>query len=133
MQTFFFFFTGLEPFECYAGAVYAVHSDNSVSRTGFTGIATSESGKIRGLDCPVNSQKTCREGTLSTLRLMSPVPAAVPSVLEKVEGNNVNVSWMQIPRGQRRGCITNYTIYLERSGERQVCKKHLPQVYQTVW
>uniref|UniRef100_H3C5H0 Interleukin 12 receptor, beta 2a n=1 Tax=Tetraodon nigroviridis TaxID=99883 RepID=H3C5H0_TETNG len=85
--------TGLEPFECYAGAVYAVHSDSSVGRSGFTGVATLES-----------------------------VPAAVPSVLEKVEGNSVNVSWMQIPRGQRGGCITTYTIYLESSsgGERQV-------------
>lgn len=44
------FFTGLEPFECYAGAVYAVYGDNAVSGTGFTGVATSESGKICALD-----------------------------------------------------------------------------------
>lgn len=68
-------------------------------------------------------------GMLSTLRLMSSVPAAVPSVLEKVEGNSVTVSWMQIPRGQRGGCITNYTIYLENSnGEHQICKKHLSEL-----
>ncbi|XP_056895021.1 interleukin-12 receptor subunit beta-2 [Takifugu flavidus] len=84
--------TGLDPFECYAGAVYAVYRDNAVSGTGFTGVATSQS-----------------------------VPAAVPLVLEKVEGSNVNVSWMQIPRGQRGGCITGYAIYLESSsGDRQV-------------
>lgn len=54
---------------------------------------------------------------------MFAVPAAVPSVLEKVEGNKVKVSWMDIPRGQRGGCITSYTIYLENSsGARQVCK-----------
>lgn len=78
--------------------------------------------------------ENCLGGTLSTLRLMSSVPAAVPSVLEKVEGNSVSISWMQIPRGQRGGCITNYTIYLESSsGEHEVCKKHLSEVYPTVW
>lgn len=76
----------------------------------------------------------CLGGTLSTLRLMSSVPAAVPSVLEKVEGNSVSISWKQIPRGQRGGCIINYTIYLESSsGEHHVCKKHLFEVYQPVW
>lgn len=33
---------------CYAGAVYAVHSDSSVSRTGFTAMATSDYGKRAG-------------------------------------------------------------------------------------
>lgn len=57
------------------------------------------------------------------------VPAAVPSVQEKVEGNKVKVSWMEIPRGQRGGCIISYTIYLESSsGDHQACKKHLSEV-----
>lgn len=57
---------------------------------------------------------------------MCVVPGAVPSVLETVEGNEVEVSWMEIPRGQRGGCITRYTIHLESgSGDRQACENHL--------
>lgn len=36
---------------------------------------------------------------------------------------------MEIPREQRGGCITSYTIYLENgSGDRQACKNHLSEV-----
>ncbi|XP_041646819.1 interleukin-12 receptor subunit beta-2 isoform X2 [Cheilinus undulatus] len=47
--------------------------------------------------------------------LVITVPAAGPSVQEKVDGNKVKVTWMEIPRGQRGGCIRNYSIYLENS------------------
>lgn len=61
--------------------------------------------------------------------LLFVVPAAVPAVREKVEGNKVEVSWVEVPRGQRGGCITNYTIYLENSnGVRQSCKNHLSEL-----
>lgn len=61
--------------------------------------------------------------------LLFVVPAAVPAVREKVEGNKVEVSWVAVPRGQRGGCITNYTIYLENSnGVRQSCKNRLSEL-----
>lgn len=54
--------------------------------------------------------------------LLFTVPAAVPSVREKVEENGVRVSWMEVPRKQRGGCITSYTIYLESDGgQRKAC------------
>lgn len=84
-------FTGIKPFECYDGAVHVFYDDSSVSRTRFTGVATVESA-----------------------------PAAGPSVQETVEVNRVKVTWLEIPRDQRGGCITKYTIYLENgSGHRQ--------------
>lgn len=39
-------------------------------------------------------------------------PSAGPSVQKTVEGNQVTVTWTEIPRGQRGGCITEYTVYL---------------------
>ncbi|XP_020509157.1 interleukin-12 receptor subunit beta-2 [Labrus bergylta] len=52
--------------------------------------------------------------------LLESVPAAGPSVQEKVDGNKVRVTWAEIAMGQRGGCITEYTVYLENSrGYRQ--------------
>ncbi|XP_027145819.1 interleukin-12 receptor subunit beta-2 [Larimichthys crocea] len=83
--------TGIKPFECYEGAVYVVYNESSVSRTRFTRVTTLESA-----------------------------PAAGPIVQEEVEGNKVKVTWTEIPRGQRGGCITSYTIYLDNgSGDEQ--------------
>ncbi|KAM9358033.1 interleukin-12 receptor subunit beta-2 [Symphorus nematophorus] len=82
--------TGMKPFECYEGAVYVVYNESSVSRTGFTGVTSEESA-----------------------------PESGPSVQDMVEGNKVKVTWKEIPRGQRRGCITNYTIYLENGSGHQ--------------
>ncbi|KAE8294368.1 Interleukin-27 receptor subunit alpha [Larimichthys crocea] len=83
--------TGIKPFECYEGAVYVVYNESSVSRTRFTRLTTLESA-----------------------------PAAGPIVQEEVEGNKVKVTWTEIPRGQRGGCITSYTIYLDNgSGDEQ--------------
>ncbi|XP_076578979.1 interleukin-12 receptor subunit beta-2 [Chaetodon auriga] len=76
--------TGVKPFECYEGAVHVVDNGSSVSVARFKGVTTVESA-----------------------------PTAAPSIQEKVEGNKVEVTWMEIPRGQRQGCITSYTIYLE--------------------
>ncbi|CAJ1060180.1 interleukin-12 receptor subunit beta-2 [Xyrichtys novacula] len=81
--------TDLKPAECYEGAVYIHHNDGSVGQNRFTGVI-SES-----------------------------VPTAGPSVQENVDGNEVKVTWTEIPRGQRGGCITKYTIYLENSGGHQ--------------
>ncbi|XP_037624766.1 interleukin-12 receptor subunit beta-2 [Sebastes umbrosus] len=83
--------TGIKPFECYEGAVHVFYNGSSVSRTRFTGVTTLESAPVAG-----------------------------PSVQETVEGNQVKVTWIEIPRGQRGGCVTKYTIYLEDgSGHRQ--------------
>ncbi|KAM7012032.1 interleukin-12 receptor subunit beta-2 [Tautogolabrus adspersus] len=50
-----------------------------------------------------------------TAVLLESVPAAGPSVQEKVDGNKVRVTWAEIPMGQRGGCIAEYTIYLKDS------------------
>lgn len=53
-------------------------------------------------------------------------PEAAPRVQEKVEGrNNVNITWSELDRSQRRGCITKYTIYLETMGNPKICKDEL--------
>ncbi|CAK6955179.1 interleukin-12 receptor subunit beta-2 [Scomber scombrus] len=82
--------TGVNPFECYEGAVYVLYNDRSMIRTRFTGVYTMESAPVSG-----------------------------PSVKETVEGDTVKVTWTELPRGQRGGCITEYTIYLENSSGRQ--------------
>ncbi|XP_042340081.1 interleukin-12 receptor subunit beta-2 [Plectropomus leopardus] len=82
--------TDIKPFECYEGAVHVFYNGSSVSRTRFTGVAT-----------------------------LTSVPAVVPSVQEMVEGNKVKVTWKEIPRGQRGGCVTKYTIYLDDDSEHQ--------------
>uniref|UniRef100_A0A8C5DXB7 Interleukin-12 receptor subunit beta-2-like n=1 Tax=Gouania willdenowi TaxID=441366 RepID=A0A8C5DXB7_GOUWI len=82
--------SGIKPFECYDGAVFAVYSDGTVSGQRFTDVATSES-----------------------------VPSAAPQVQENVIGNKLSISWTEIPRSQRGGCITKYTIYVEDESERQ--------------
>ncbi|XP_026161122.1 interleukin-12 receptor subunit beta-2 [Mastacembelus armatus] len=79
-----FVITGIKRFKCYVGAVYVYYSESSVNRTTFTGVATMESA-----------------------------PGAGPLVQEKPEGNKVKVTWMELPRDQRGGCIIKYTIYLK--------------------
>ncbi|XP_014842482.1 PREDICTED: interleukin-12 receptor subunit beta-2-like [Poecilia mexicana] len=78
--------TDINPWECYEGAVYVFYNQSSISRTSFKGIATLEAA-----------------------------PEIGPSAQEKVERNKVTVSWTQLRRVQRRGCITKFTIYLENS------------------
>ncbi|KAM6921143.1 interleukin-12 receptor subunit beta-2 [Xenentodon cancila] len=91
--------TGIRPYECYEGAVYVFHNKSSASKTRFKGVATVESAPENG-----------------------------PSFEEKVEGNKVTITWMELPRGQRRGCITMYTIYLEnRSGHKTLRTVRAPQ------
>ncbi|XP_067368515.1 interleukin-12 receptor subunit beta-2 isoform X1 [Channa argus] len=83
--------TGIKQFECYEVAVYVFYDENSVGRTRFTGVTNLESA-----------------------------PAASPLFQEKVEGNAVTVSWTELPRSQRKGCITNYTIYLDSDSRPQM-------------
>nr|XP_020467896.1 interleukin-12 receptor subunit beta-2-like [Monopterus albus]XP_020467897.1 interleukin-12 receptor subunit beta-2-like [Monopterus albus]XP_020467898.1 interleukin-12 receptor subunit beta-2-like [Monopterus albus] len=82
--------TGLKTFECYEVVLYVFYGESSVNRTTFAGVTTLESA-----------------------------PAAGPLVQEKVKGNKVTVTWTEPPRGQRGGCITKYTIYLDSSSEHQ--------------
>ncbi|XP_034532587.1 interleukin-12 receptor subunit beta-2 [Notolabrus celidotus] len=84
-----FVITGLKPAECYEGAVYVSYKDGSAAETSFTGV------------------------------FLELVPAAGPSVQENVDGDKVKVTWTEIPRGQRGGCITEYTICLENSSRHQ--------------
>uniref|UniRef100_A0A3P9BZX0 Interleukin 12 receptor, beta 2a n=1 Tax=Maylandia zebra TaxID=106582 RepID=A0A3P9BZX0_9CICH len=86
----------VHPYECYDGAVYVLYNESSISWK-FKGVATLESA-----------------------------PEAAPRVQEKVEGrNNVNITWSELDRSQRRGCITKYTIYLETMGNTKICKEEL--------
>ncbi|XP_069550903.1 interleukin-12 receptor subunit beta-2 [Brachyistius frenatus] len=107
--------TGIQPYECYEGAVYALYNDSGLSRTRFKGVATLWSA-----------------------------PAAGPSVQETVEGNKVKITWSDLPRDQRMGCITKYTIYLENSNrylqhystpasERTYVIKDLPSGDYSLW
>uniref|UniRef100_UPI0037E96578 interleukin-12 receptor subunit beta-2 n=1 Tax=Semicossyphus pulcher TaxID=241346 RepID=UPI0037E96578 len=98
-----FVISGMRPAECYEGAVYVYYSDNSVDQTRFTGA------------------------------ILESVPAAGPSVQEKVDGNKVKVTWTEIFRGQRGGCITKYTIYLENvSGHQQHYSIQAPERTYTI-
>uniref|UniRef100_A0A3Q2Q484 Interleukin 12 receptor, beta 2a n=1 Tax=Fundulus heteroclitus TaxID=8078 RepID=A0A3Q2Q484_FUNHE len=76
----------IKSWQCYEGAVYVFYNESSVSKTSFQRIATLEAA-----------------------------PEIGPLVQEKVEGNKVTVEWKDLPRAQRRGCITRFTIYLENS------------------
>uniref|UniRef100_A0A3P9BZZ1 Interleukin 12 receptor, beta 2a n=1 Tax=Maylandia zebra TaxID=106582 RepID=A0A3P9BZZ1_9CICH len=104
----------VHPYECYDGAVYVLYNESSISWK-FKGVATLESA-----------------------------PEAAPRVQEKVEGrNNVNITWSELDRSQRRGCITKYTIYLETMGntkiystpasERTYIIKDLPPAEYRLW
>ncbi|XP_029355668.1 interleukin-12 receptor subunit beta-2 isoform X2 [Echeneis naucrates] len=77
--------TDIKQFECYEGVLYGYYDNRTVTRTTFTGVAILES-----------------------------VPEVSPIVEEKVEGLRVEVMWRELPRAQWRGCITNYTIYVEK-------------------
>uniref|UniRef100_A0A3P9CJ50 Fibronectin type-III domain-containing protein n=1 Tax=Maylandia zebra TaxID=106582 RepID=A0A3P9CJ50_9CICH len=90
----------VHPYECYDGAVYVLYNESSISWK-FKGVATLESA-----------------------------PEAAPRVQEKVEGrNNVNITWSELDRSQRRGCITKYTIYLETMGNTKSVRKTSERTY----
>ncbi|KAG7233972.1 hypothetical protein INR49_028686, partial [Caranx melampygus] len=76
--------TDIRPFECYEGAVYGVYNKNTVTWTTFPGVSTVEL-----------------------------VPEVGPIAQEEVYRQTVKVTWTELPRSQRRGCITQYTIYLK--------------------
>ncbi|KAM3620479.1 uncharacterized protein V6R79_024118 [Siganus canaliculatus] len=107
--------TGIKPFECYEGAVYVVYNETSVGKTSFAGLATLESA-----------------------------PAAGPLPQETVEGNKVKVAWAELHSDTRKGCLTNYTIYLENgsglqnsyyvpASERWFIIKDLPPSVYSLW
>lgn len=87
---------GIEPFECYEGALYAFYDESSFSKTKFKDDAA-----------------------------LKP-PEGAPLVQEKIdEKNNVKITWTELPRSQRKGCITKYTIYIETKGHERFCKDDL--------
>ncbi|XP_061539107.1 interleukin-12 receptor subunit beta-2 isoform X2 [Phycodurus eques] len=75
---------GLNASECYEVAVYVLHSE---------GLMTTRSFRL--------------------LNISQSVPKVGPSVQHEVDFNRVAVTWRELPRAQRGGCITEYTIYLE--------------------
>ncbi|XP_077440549.1 interleukin-12 receptor subunit beta-2 [Vanacampus margaritifer] len=76
--------TGLNASECYEGSLYIFYSDGSMATRTFRLINTSQS-----------------------------VPKVGPSVQQEVDASRVKLTWAELPRAQRGGCITQYTIYLE--------------------
>ncbi|KAM9797597.1 interleukin-12 receptor subunit beta-2 isoform X1 [Syngnathus typhle] len=78
--------TGLNASECYEGAVYVLYTDGSMAWRTFRLFNTSQS-----------------------------VPKVGPSVKWEADATRVNLTWAELPRAQRSGCITQYTIYLEDS------------------
>uniref|UniRef100_A0A8C8DXJ5 Interleukin 12 receptor, beta 2a n=1 Tax=Oryzias sinensis TaxID=183150 RepID=A0A8C8DXJ5_9TELE len=83
---FLFPLTGIKPYECYEGAVYVFYNKSFVGKTMSKRVAALESGVK---------------------------PTSSPSFQEKVEGNNVIITWERLPRAFRMGCITQYTIYVK--------------------
>ncbi|XP_041695156.1 interleukin-12 receptor subunit beta-2 [Coregonus clupeaformis] len=106
----------IKPLKCYEGAVYALY-EQAVGRAQFEDFHTWES-----------------------------VPSAGPSVYQPVvEGDRVTVSWSEVPQGDRRGCVINYTIYVEnsegkdvgnyvcRASERSFTIRGLPSAEYRLW
>ncbi|XP_031430944.1 interleukin-12 receptor subunit beta-2 [Clupea harengus] len=83
--------TGLQPHECYKGAVYTLF----------------KYGKGKA------------EFDIST---QPKVPEKGPDVIRNLplvnEDNTVEVSWMPVPRHQWRGCLRNYTLYVQGPEEK---------------
>ncbi|XP_067230916.1 interleukin-12 receptor subunit beta-2 isoform X2 [Chanodichthys erythropterus] len=75
--------TGLQPQECYRGAVTALHTSGPIMAH-FRGVSTWQSAPEQG-----------------------PVPQPV---LKNSE--NLQLEWSEIPQEKRRGCLKKYTIYL---------------------
>ncbi|XP_071751860.2 interleukin-12 receptor subunit beta-2 [Centroberyx gerrardi] len=88
--------TGIEPFECYEGAVFVLY-ESSVGRARFRSVSTVESA-----------------------------PTGGPSVKEQVEGDKVTVSWTELPREQRRGCVRKYTIYIKNIANPELLRFYTP-------
>ncbi|XP_077390450.1 interleukin-12 receptor subunit beta-2-like [Festucalex cinctus] len=76
--------TGLNASECYEGALYVLYSDGSMTTRTFRLLNTSQS-----------------------------VPEIGPSVQQDMDASGVTLTWAELPRAQRGGCITQYTVYVE--------------------
>ncbi|KAK0152868.1 Interleukin-12 receptor subunit beta-2 [Merluccius polli] len=77
--------TDMESYECYDGAVYVFYK-SSVGKASFEGV-----------------------NTLVT------VPQGAPSVTSHLWGDTVTLTWTQVPRVKRGGCVRNYTIYIKNN------------------
>ncbi|CAL8254577.1 unnamed protein product [Merluccius merluccius] len=77
--------TDMESYECYDGAVYVFYK-SSVGKASFEGV-----------------------NTLVT------VPQGAPSVTPHLGGDTVTLTWTQVPRVKRGGCVRNYTIYIKNN------------------
>ncbi|XP_056459342.1 interleukin-12 receptor subunit beta-2 [Gadus chalcogrammus] len=90
--------TEIDPNKCYDGAVYVFY-ENALGKASFTGVNT----------------------------LVSE-PTGAPSVNRDGEGQAVTLTWTQIPRHQRGGCIRSYTVYVKnnKDPEHMSARYHVP-------
>ncbi|XP_053492611.1 interleukin-12 receptor subunit beta-2 [Ictalurus furcatus] len=82
------YITGLQPAECYEGAVVYLHS----------------SGTKKAIFNRISTWQTAPQ--------QSPVPSVV------VKSESVEVKWSEIPPNKRGGCLDHYTIYLKDSANK---------------
>ncbi|KAM9831320.1 interleukin-12 receptor subunit beta-2 [Neosynchiropus ocellatus] len=74
---------------------------------------------VQPSECYEGAVHVFSHGRVRTMAFMAAiletVPAVGPSVQDNIEANTVTVTWAEIPRGQRGGCIVKYNVYLESS------------------
>ncbi|XP_061743800.1 interleukin-12 receptor subunit beta-2 isoform X2 [Nerophis ophidion] len=75
--------TGLKSSECYQATIYFFHDESTSTTSNFQ------------------------------LSINQTVPQVGPSVQQEVEGKSLKVMWAELPRAERGGCVTNYTVYLQ--------------------
>ncbi|KAJ7332613.1 hypothetical protein JRQ81_014793 [Phrynocephalus forsythii] len=76
----------LKPYVCYQISVFALHQSRAGQAASTTGNASAKA------------------------------PLAGPHINATAEDGRILVSWMEIPPDQQMGCITSYTIYVQKQG-----------------
>ncbi|XP_053710539.1 interleukin-12 receptor subunit beta-2 isoform X1 [Synchiropus splendidus] len=74
---------------------------------------------VQPSECYKGAVHVFSHGNVRTMTFMAAivetVPTVGPSVQDNIEADTVTVTWAEIPRGQRGGCIVKYNVYLENS------------------
>ncbi|KAI1892133.1 hypothetical protein AGOR_G00150820 [Albula goreensis] len=92
----------IQPTECYQGGVYALY-ERKIGKKSFTGVSTVDAVPTQG-----------------------PILTTV-----KAEDGRVTLTWTAIPWEHQRGCLKKYTIYLERTRDKNIQIFGLMAPYKT--